>query len=196
MKCENYQLTLPLPEPFHNERAKSTTELYDGLRQYNTSSGAMIVLANKNKNKDFYTWFEQREPKKINISKKSDLNNTNEKRKKKRKNRDRKRKKLVQNVKTPLLTLNDQNIPIVKIMSGDEVICPGLIIHHHFVLASAYCVKNMSGLYIVHKNNMSIYQAYIYTEHSSHPLAIIQTVSQLPYRKLCFGNQGKSKEYK
>ena len=89
-----------------------------------------------------------------------------------------------------LKPFTDQKLPIVKIMHGGEIVCPGVIIHSHFILASAQCVQNMTGLYIHHQNNMSIDQAYIFNQQSSHQLAIIKTISELKEQKICFENQG------
>ena len=161
---------------------------YDGLKEYNTSTGAMILLSNKN-NGDFYTWYQERSPRKLQNVKRGLMDSIVDRRDRKRRNKERKRKR--DKKKTSyLLELKDDSIPVVKIMSGDEILCPGIMISQYFVLASSHCVQNMTGLYIHNGKNMSIYQVYIYTEFASKPVAIIQTLSQLPYTKICFDKKG------
>ena len=161
----------------------------DGLKEYNTSTGAMILLSNKN-NGDFYTWYQQeRSPRKLQNVKRGLLDSIFDKRDRKRRNKERKRRR-DKKKSSNLLDLNDKRIPVVKIMSGDEILCPGIMISQYFVLASSHCVQNMTGLYIHHGRNMSIYQVYIYTEFTSQPVAIIQTLSQLPYTQICFDKKG------
>jgi len=165
---------------------------YDGLKEYNTSTGAMILLSNKN-NGDFYTWYQERSPRKLQNVKRGLMDSIVDRRDRKRRNKERKRKR--DKKKTSyLLELKDDSIPVVKIMSGDEILCPGIMISQYFVLASSHCVQNMTGLYIHNGKNMSIYQVYIYTEFASKPVAIIQTLSQLPYTKICFDKKDKSTE--
>ena len=146
---------------------------------YNTSTGAMILLQNKNK---FYSWSMNRVPKKLNF------NDNADKRKKRRRNRSKRKNR--GDKMNDLKPYTDKKLPLVKIMQGGEIVCPGVIIHSHFILASAHCVQNMTGLYIYHQNNMSIDQAYIFNQQSSHQLAIIKTISELKEQKICFENQG------
>merc|ERR1711976_219048 len=91
-----------------------------------------------------------------------------------------------------LQVLDNELMPVVKIMQGDEVICPGVIIHQYFILAAAHCVQKMTGLYIYGRQNMSIYQVYIFNHQSSHPLALIQTLTKMSQPNVCFDDQDEA----
>ena len=80
----------------------------EGLREYNTSTGTILVVGDKNQ--DFYTWYGRRTPRKIDSVIQGDFGQGIEKRKKRRRNRE-KRKKKDQSGKKMLRPLPDQNIP-------------------------------------------------------------------------------------
>ena len=138
----------------------------------------MILVSNKDE--DFYTWYSSRTPKRMR-------NTDEDKNKRLKRKRLREKRKRKEAERSYFETLIDSSLPIVKIVMKDEVICPGVIIHEYFVLASAQCVSKMTGLYIHSGNNMSIYQVYLYSQQ---PFALIQTLSRLPYQEICFNNQG------
>lgn len=166
-----------------------------GLREYNTSSGAMILVSRKNK--QYYTWVSQRQPRKVKGKVNAKTNTrTSQREKRKRNKKQREKKKKGANTESPRASpihpVTDPSLPVVKIMFANQVICSGVIIHPLYVLTSAHCVANMTGLYILQEDNMvSLYQVYIYNQHDSHALAVIQTLTNLPSRKVCFQGLGK-----
>ena len=81
----------------------------EGLREYNTSTGAILVL--NEKNQDFYTWYGSRTPRKIDTVIQGNFGQNTEKRKRRKRNRE-KRKKKDQNLKRILKPLPDPNIPL------------------------------------------------------------------------------------
>ena len=172
----------------HKETTLAKHKEKEKLVEYKTNSGAMILL---NKNNNLYTWTFERMPRKLHSN--SDKNAIIEKRRRKRKNRAKKRKEnlhLKPNNRPNLQVMDNVLMPVVKIMQGDEVICPGVVIHQYFILAAAHCVQKMTGLYIYGRQNMSIYQVYIFNHQSAHPLALIQTLTKMPQPNVCFDDQG------
>ena len=168
-----------------------------GTREYNTSSGAMILVSRQNK--QYYTWVSQRTPRKVKgkvNAKTNTRGSQREKRKRNKKQREKKKKGALASTErpraSPIHPVTDPSLPVVKIMLANQVICSGVIIHPLYVLTSAHCVANMTGLYILQEDNMvSLYQVYIYNQHDSHALAVIQTLTNLPSRKVCFQGLGK-----
>ena len=165
-----------------------------GTREYNTSSGAMILVSRKNK--QYYTWVSQRQPRKVK-AKVNAKTNTRSKEKRKRNKKQREKKKKGANSESPRTSavqpVTDPALPVVRIMFANQVICSGAVIHPQYVLTSAHCVANMTGLYILQEDNLvSLYQVYIYSQHDSHALALIQTLTHLPVRKICFQGLGKN----
>ena len=71
----------------------------------------MILLSNKKKN--FYTWFENRTPRRIG---------GNNKRAKRKRNREREKRRNKDSSKSMFSVLEDTKLPIVKIMRKDEVV--------------------------------------------------------------------------
>ena len=167
-----------------------------GTREYNTSSGAMILVSRQNK--QYYTWVSQRTPRRVKgkvNAKTNTRGSQREKRKRIKKQREKKKKGALASTESPraspIHTVTDPSLPVVKIMLANQVICSGVIIHPQYVLTSAHCVANMTGLYILQEENMvSLYQVYIYSQHKSHTLAVIQTLTHLPHRKICFQGFG------
>ena len=80
-----------------------------GLREYNTSTGTILVVDEKNQ--DFYTWYGSRTPRKIDTVIQGNFGPNTEKRKRRKRNRE-KRKKKDQSAKRILKPLLDPNIPI------------------------------------------------------------------------------------
>ena len=165
-----------------------------GTREYNTSSGAMILVSRKNK--QYYTWVSQRQPRKVK-AKVNAKTNTRSKEKRKRNKKQREKKKKGANSESPRTSavqpVTDPALPVVRIMFANQVICSGAVIHPQYVLTSAHCVANMTGLYILQEDNLvSLYQVYIYSQHDSHALALIQTLTHLPVRQICFQGLGKN----
>ena len=89
-----------------------------GLREYNTSTGTILVVGDKNQ--EFYTWYGRRTPRKIDSVIQGDFGQGIEKRKKRRRNRE-KRKKKDQSGKKMLRPLPDQNIPLGRVHKLREV---------------------------------------------------------------------------
>ena len=178
------------------EEEGDTRQMEGGTREYNTTSGAMILVSRKNK--QYFTWVSQRQPRKVKgkVSAKTNTRggSPREKRKRNKKQREKKKKgaKAESTRVSPVQPVTEPGLPVVKIMFANQVICSGVIIHPLYVLTSAHCVANMTGLYILQEDQMvSLYQVYIYNQHDSHGLAVIQTLTQLPHRKICFQGLGK-----
>ena len=84
----------------------------EGLREYNTSTGTILVVGEKNQ--DFYTWYgSSRTPRKIDTVIQGNFGQNTEKRKRRKRNRE-KRKKKDQGAKRILKPLLDPNIPLGK----------------------------------------------------------------------------------
>ena len=81
----------------------------EGLREYNTSTGTILVVDEKNQ--DFYTWYGSRTPRKIDTVIQGNFGQNPEKRKRRKRNRER-RKKKDQNVKRILKLLPDPSVPL------------------------------------------------------------------------------------
>ena len=61
-----------------------------------------------------------------------------------------------------------------------------------YVLTSANCVTNMTGLYILQARSLiSLYQVYLYSQHGSSPVAVIQTLTRLSSTHICFQGLGE-----
>ena len=165
-----------------------------GTREYNTSSGALILVSNKNN--QYYTWVSHRQPRKVK-AKVSAKTNTRTKEKRKRNKKQREKKKKGTSSESPrappVQPVTDTGLPVVRIMFANQVLCSGAIIHPQYVLTSAHCVANMTGLYILQEDHLvSLYQVYLYNQHHSHTLALIQTLTFLPARQICFQGLGKN----
>ena len=66
-----------------------------------------------------------------------------------------------------------------------------MAIHPFYVLASANCLTNMTGLYILQESSMiSLYQVYLYTQQAESPVAVIQTITRMPTTTTCFQAEG------
>ena len=64
----------------------------EGLREYNTSTGTILVVGEKNQ--DFYTWYgSSRTPRKIDTVIQGNFGQNTEKRKRRKRNREKRKKK-------------------------------------------------------------------------------------------------------
>ena len=92
----------------------------EGLREYNTSTGTILVVDEKKQ--EFFTWYGSRTPRKIDTVIQGNFGHNTEKRKRRKRNRE-KRKKKDQRILKPL---PDLDIPIGKRIIVLRVLCLGV----------------------------------------------------------------------
>ena len=84
---------------------------------------------------------------------------------------------------------------VVRIMSGDRVECMGTVLHPHYVLTSADCVANRTGLYILSNTfppgqQVSLYKVYTHHQFITRHVALIQTLTALHNSCICMARRG------
>ena len=95
-------------------------------REYNTSTGAMILVSSNNN--QYYTWVGERAPRKVR-GKVNVKTNTRKTENRKKKKRQREKKKGLVSPGTRIAAIhpvNDKNMPVVKIMLANQVVCAGI----------------------------------------------------------------------
>ena len=112
-----------------NKETVGQSNSVGGLREYNTSTGTILVVDEKNQ--DFYTWYGSRTPRKIDTVIQGNFGPNTEKRKRRKRNRD-KRKKKDQSAKRTLKPLLDPNIPLGNLFDSK---------HSHWVLTELILFK-------------------------------------------------------
>ena len=98
-------------------------------REYNTSTGAMILVSSNNN--QYYTWVGEREPRRVKgkANVRTNTRNTDNRKRKKRQREKKKKKKKVESSgggrTSPIHPVIDTNMPVVKIMLANQVVCSG-----------------------------------------------------------------------
>ena len=101
----------------------------EGTREYNTSTGAMILVSSNNN--QYYTWVGEREPRRVKgkVNVKTNTRNTDTRKRKKRQREKKNKKKKVESPgggrTSPIHPVTDTNMPVVKIMHANQVVCSG-----------------------------------------------------------------------
>ena len=112
------------------EEARHTITVVDDgedgdTREYNTSTGAMILVSSNNN--QYYTWVGEREPRKVRgkVNVKTNTRKSENRRKKKRQREKKKGQGSPGTRMAPIHPVNDENMPVVKIMLANQVVCAG-----------------------------------------------------------------------
>lgn len=83
---------------------------------------------------------------------------------------------------------------VVRIMSGDHVECMGTVVDPHYVLTSADCLANRTGLYILSSTfpldqQVSLYKVYTHHQYITRHVALIQTLTALHNSCICMARR-------
>ena len=105
----------------------------------------------------------------------------------------RKNKKKTSKKRTfPKVPIDIEEHPwVVRIMSMNSVACTGTVVHPHYVLTSADCVYNSTGLYILPP---SIQPVSLYKVWTQHQYSLLQTHTALLTSSICLARRGGWKE--
>ena len=76
-------------------------------------------------------------------------------------------------------------------MSMNSVACTGTVVHPHYVLTSADCVYNSTGLYILPPSSQPVSLYKVWTQHQH---SLLQTHSALLTSSICLARRGQWQE--